>query len=172
MGNPGISFRNPLRIQGTVPSESLRIALINKGIKSSLAESVDLPVTVPHSVTLSFEQQKDLVLLQMEQRKMEFKMEIEKRKLEQETVFVQQVLEKRKLYLQQQRLDPMKEGKVRMLSDGDLHEVVESGPLSSNFNVAANLRLMPLFNEEDVDTFSCYLNVLRTNKYGLALNVP
>lgn len=89
----------------------------------------------------------------MEQRQMEFKMEIEKQKLEQATVFAQQVLEERKLDLEQQWLDLMKEGKIRIFSDGDLHEVVESGPLSFNFNVVANLRLMPLFNEEDVDTF-------------------
>jgi len=83
---------------------------------------------------------------------MEFQMEIEKTKLEQETVFAQQVLEKRKLDMEQQRLDLMKEGKGKMWRVGDLDDVVESGS-PSNFNVAANLRLMPLFDEEDVDTF-------------------
>lgn len=99
-------------------------------------------------------------------------MEIEKQKLEQETVFAHQVLEKRKLDLEQHQLDLMKEGKIRMFCDGDVHEVVESGSLSFNFNVAANLRLMPLFNEEDMDTFLCCLNGLLINKNGLKLNAP
>lgn len=107
-----------------------------------------------------------MALLQLEQQKLEFKTEIEKRKLEQETFLAQQSLENRKLDLQQQRLDLMKDGKVRMLSDDELCEGAERGLLSVNFNVEANLQLMPLFNEEDVDTFLCYLNELRTIRAG------
>lgn len=59
-----------------------------------------------------------------------------------------------------------------MFRDCYLYEIVGSDSLSTNFNVAANLQLIPLFNEEDVDTFLCCLNGLLINKNGLKLNAP
>lgn len=81
-------------------------------------------------------------------------MEIEKRRVDQEAMLAQQALERRKLEIQQQHLDLMKEGKIRVSSNvEDVHDFGGSDPSRSTFNVATNLRLMPLFNEEDVDTF-------------------
>lgn len=83
---------------------------------------------------LTFEQQKELLLLKLDHEK-----ELEKIKYKKEQL---------KLDLEMQKLTLIREGKVSAA-------VLNEEPISSRFDVASNLRLLPKFNESDVETFFC-----------------
>ncbi|KAL3967153.1 FMS-like tyrosine kinase 1 [Sarotherodon galilaeus] len=120
---------------------ALKAALVKKGVlpgkMQTLGAEVDQSV-VSTAVALSFEQQKELLLLQMERDKLS----IEKER-------VRHSLEKEKMELEQYRLDLIKAGK---LSGGV--EAKESSPQGvETFDVVRNLRLVPTFDEKEPDAF-------------------
>lgn len=113
------------------------------------AEDKELPSTsVPMVTNLSFEQQKELLMLQFshEKAKQQQQMELE---------VMKQKLEHAKLEIEQCKLDLIREGKLRSreLSDG-----------SSGFDVTSNLRLLPKFNEKDPDIFFCMFERLADSR--------
>ncbi|KAL4009454.1 hypothetical protein ACER0C_003306 [Sarotherodon galilaeus] len=119
----------------------LKVALVKKGVlpckMQAFVAEVDQSV-VSTAVALSFEQQKELLLLQMERDKLS----IEKER-------VRHSLEKEKMELEQYRLDLIKAGK---LSGGV--EAKESSPQGvKTFDVVRNLRLVPTFDENEPDAF-------------------
>lgn len=108
-------------------------------IRANLCESGVLLDTEDQAIGtkkagLTFEQQKELLLLKLEHEK-----ELERIKYKQEQL---------KLDVELQKLALIKDGK---LSARSLNE--ES--ITSTFDIASNLRLMPQFNEQDVETFFC-----------------
>lgn len=98
---------------------------------------------------LTFEQRKELMLLQFEQEQMRMKAEAEK---EIELERVRQETEKMKLELQQYKLHLIRDGKINDAPSGDQSFSTCSGS-SSSLDLSSCLRLMPQFNEKDPDTF-------------------
>ncbi|KAL2086091.1 hypothetical protein ACEWY4_017150 [Coilia grayii] len=91
---------------------------------------------------LTFEQQKELLLLQIDYSKYHLKEQeflVEKCRLERELELGKQGVEKERLSLECVRLDLIGEGKI------------ESG--AKNVDITKNIRLLPKFDESDVDTF-------------------
>uniref|UniRef100_A0A671UNG2 SCAN box domain-containing protein n=1 Tax=Sparus aurata TaxID=8175 RepID=A0A671UNG2_SPAAU len=121
---------------------SLRAALIENGVLQSPSGNVAFVGST--AVALTFEQQKELLLLQMERDKLG----IEKERL-------RRSLEKEKLELQQYRLDLIKAGGLSGdAGTGWLEESVAAGSQSlKRFDVVGNLRLVPKCEERDPDTF-------------------
>lgn len=99
------------------------------------------------NVTLSFEQQKELLTMQLEheklkqQKELEIQLELEKMKFK---------TEQTKLELEHYKLNLIKEGK---LNDNSGRDSVGSSETFSRCDVSTKLRLMPKFNEKDLDTF-------------------
>lgn len=110
---------------------ALKIELIEKGLLDTEMKEY-VPVASELKSNLSFEQQKELLLLQMDHEKL--KLRSEQGKME---------LEKAKLDLEFLKLNLMKEGKLS--SSGQEQ--------SMSFSITSNLKLVPKFNEEDPDTF-------------------
>lgn len=98
-------------------------------------ESVLLDVPVGNQ-GLTFEQRKELMMLQLEQEKMKWELEKEKN-----------ITERMKVELQHNRLTLVKEGRL-----GDDSQVSLDGSVT-RFDVSVSLRLVPKFNERDPDTF-------------------
>lgn len=122
---------------------------IKEVLKSVLTDKCVLPVVSDHKdessvsapVALTFEQQKELLLLQMERDKMSLDRER-----------LRHYLEKEKLELEQYRLDLIKAGKLA--GNAVLNEP-EPSTSPKTFDLVANLRLVPKFDERDPDTFFC-----------------
>lgn len=114
-------------------------------------------------VNLTFEQQKELLLLQLERDQM--------RQTETEKQFAIEKLrhqtEQAKLSLQQYKLDLIKSGKS--VSEGSVDFDTSSlcpGSAEECFDVLGNLRLLPKFNEKDPETFfSLFERVADTRKW-------
>jgi len=96
------------------------------------------------NVALSFEQQKELLTMQLEHEKLKQQKELEQMKFK---------TEQTKLELEQYYLDLIKEGKLNDIAGRDS---VGSSELFPRCDVSTKLRLVPKFNEKDLDTFfSC-----------------
>lgn len=104
----------------------LKSELVGKGLLKTSMESVAGATNLQPN--LSFEQQKELLLLQMEHEKLKQRSEESK-----------QELEKAKLEVEVLKLNLMREGKL-------------SGSRES-FSLSSNLKLVPKINEEDPNTF-------------------
>lgn len=114
--------------------ENVKIVLVTELIRNGILET-KMEESVPGASNLqsfSFEQQKELLLLQMEHEKV--KQRSEQGKIE---------LEKAKLELEFQKLSLIKEGKI---FNSDQEQ-------SMSFSLVSSLKLVPKFNEEDPDTF-------------------
>lgn len=92
---------------------------------------------------LSFDEQKELLAFQREA-------ELERLKFIRDSDADRLHLEAKKLDIEQQRLDLIREGK---LSGQPAQPVPSDSASSATLNVAKNLRLVPHFNESDVDAF-------------------
>ena len=81
---------------------------------------------------LTYEQQKELLLLQLDRDKMDYDNELRR-----------QALDREKLELERQRLKQIEEGRLG-----------PPGPVGQdNVDVARNVRLLPKFEESNVETF-------------------
>lgn len=103
--------------------------------------------------SLTFEQQKELLVLQhqqaveKEERAKEYAFELEKLKLK--VQFHEAELKQEQQSLECYRLDLIKNGTLSGPSEGSLSAE------STYFYIASNLRLGPNFSEKDPDTFFC-----------------
>ncbi len=106
-----------------------------------------LVVPMASMTYLTFEQQKELMMMQMQHEKV-----IQQKELEVEVI--KQKTEQEKLKIEQYKLDLVKEGK---LSASDLTDQSASVSTFSaaRFDIASNLKLLPKFNDEDPDPFFC-----------------
>lgn len=127
------------RLKSTIKA-SIESALCETGVLPAEKEGVVKPLWQASS--LSFEQQKEILLLQLSHDKRRYEMEFEK---EISVERMRQETEKAKIDMEGQRL-----------SMGEWHGV--QGPKSPPRFDANNLRLLPQFNESDPDTFFCFLN--------------
>lgn len=93
-----------------------------------------------HVENLTFAEQKELLLLQLENRKLEHQMHMDRLRLNEQSERAKRALEQQKLELEAERLDLIKHGRMSGLGD-------------SKFDISTSLRLLPSFNEKDVDTF-------------------
>ncbi|XP_030283654.1 uncharacterized protein LOC115587797 [Sparus aurata] len=106
------------------------------------------------SGNLTFEQQKELLLLQLAHEKDKQKMEMERQRLEfEKQVAIERLrreTEQAKIDLQATRLGLVKEGKLsgEVLQGGD-----GSSSPSKSPDMVSSLRLLPKFNEKDPDVF-------------------
>ena len=123
----------------------MKAALCAKGLLVASGEASDdeeekiLP-TPSHAANLTFAEQKELLLLQLENRKMEHQMQMDRLRLNEQNERAKRELEQQKLELEAERLDLIKQGKMPGLGDPKL-------------DISTSLRLLPPFNEKDVDTF-------------------
>lgn len=124
----------------------LKTELTKRGILASqlsdnLSDLVDATSTMSH---LTFEQQKQLLLIQkeMKEKMLEVQSRVEMSKLQ----FQQQQLD-----VERYRLKLIKKGKL-FLSGGVEHGV-ERSMASYNSDLVANMRLVPRFDEKDVERF-------------------
>ena len=83
---------------------------------------------------LTFEQQKELLLLKLDHEK-----ELERMKYRKEQL---------KLDVEMQKLALIKDGKMSA-------SALDEEPFRPRFDVASNLRLLPRFNENEIETFFC-----------------
>lgn len=129
----------------------LKSVLIEKHVLPSTSVSIGESQVSP-SVVLTFEQQKELLLLQ-----------IDRGKLDMERERLRQSLEKEKLELEQYRLDLIKTGKLG--GTAVLDEPAASSTQSSKmFDLVRNLRIVPKFDERDPDTFFCLFERLANGR--------
>lgn len=110
------------------------------------------------SVRVSFEQQKELLLLKFEQEKLcrnterEEKLDIERLRQAERFEFERmRQNEKRKLEMEHLQVQLIREGKVSIGSAAEIGGSLGVAP--GNFDVAANLRLVTKFYERDPDAF-------------------
>lgn len=100
------------------------------------------------SIALSFEQQRELLLLQMEHEKLKHKVQVEK----------ELALENMKFDIEQARIT-LEHEKLSLIREGRLSQGASQGPggdssiVGHSFDQVGNLRLVPLFNERDPETF-------------------
>lgn len=118
-----------------------------------LEEDVEKPcsVDVAGSTNLTFEQQKEMLLIQLKHDEIMQKAEIDKQLMVEKLRFE---TEQAKLALEQHRLELIKSGMI--ISDCSVG--FEGGSLVSSredegFDVLGNLRLLPKFNERDPESF-------------------
>lgn len=129
-------------------------ALTDKGVLGEEELQSGFPVTLKPELVrvpfegLTFEQRKELMVLQFEQEQVKLKVEIEK---EIQLERVRQETEKMKLELQQYKLNLIRDGKL--VNEATLGEQSFSTSSSGPADVGACLRLLPHFNERDPDTF-------------------
>ncbi len=115
--------------------------MVENSVLPATDEAVGVSVML-HTVALTFEQQKELLLLQMERDK--FSIEKEQ---------IRQSLEKERPEIEQYQQDLIEQGK---LSNTDNECPDEFASLSHGlrmFDVVGNLHLVPKFDERDPDTF-------------------
>lgn len=99
------------------------------------------------NAALNFEQQKELLTMQLEyekhkqQKELEAQLELEKMKFK---------TEQTRLELEQYKLNLIKDGK---LNDTSGRDSVGSSEMSPRSDLSTKLRLVPKFNEKDLDTF-------------------
>lgn len=121
---------------------------------SSLACTVDAASINPSACALTFEQQREMLILQLRHDEVMQKAEIEKQlhveKLHFET-------EQAKIALEQHRLELIKDG--TLTSDRSVGlEVASSVPSrDESFDVLGNLRLLPKFSERDPESFFLFI---------------
>lgn len=120
--------------------ESLKSILISALVEQNVLKSEQTASTFEGSaMSLTFEQQKELLLLEMQSRE-----KVEKQKTE-----AKYDIETKKLELERYKLDLISVGKfskeAKRFSEGD-------NPCL-DFDVVTNLRLVPKFEEKDIDTF-------------------
>lgn len=99
---------------------------------------------------LTFEQQKEILMMQMEYEKV-----IQQKELEADVM-----KQKQNRKIQQYKLDLIKEGK---LAAGDLDDnSTTTGTLvAPQFDIISNLKLLPKFNDKDPDAFFSMFKRLR-----------
>ena len=106
-----------------------------------------LPPLVSIVPGLTFDQQKELMLIQLEHERMKIDKELALEKIKMEKQLGEMELQRRKL-------DLVSAGKLSGDSVFDGHGSLESGGASSRpFDIIRNLSLLPKFNERDPDTF-------------------
>lgn len=113
----------------------LREALVKKELMSPATD-------LEFNLTLSFEQQKELLLLQLDKSRHQLQEQqvlAEKCKFEREIELGKQELERERLAIERKRLALIEEGKI--------------GSSPSHPDITKNIRLLPKFDEADVDTF-------------------
>lgn len=127
-------------------------------LKNKVMPEAPLNVPFPHNVLyppvtttgLTFDQQKELLLLQLEHDKFKLKAETEKQlaveRLRQQT-------EQAKSGVEQARLQLIKEGKLLAGSEVSGRSVLLSEQSAANFDVVGNLRLLPKFSEREPESF-------------------
>ncbi len=115
-------------------------------VEQNVLQAEQIVSTVQSSrKSLSYEQQKDLLLIETKS----------KEKIEQKKIEAMFEIEKEKLELERYKLDLIKAGKLskearRWSTEGnedDWHD----------FDVVTNLRLVPKFDEKDIDTFFLFV---------------
>lgn len=135
----------------------LKLQLVEKGVlgaKKGLGQALATQsLSVPVG-SLTFEQQKELLLLQLSHEKERQEAETERCRLEVEKQVTIERLrletEQAKIALQTARLGLVRDGK---LSEDVLHSEEGSSSLPRAPDVVRNLRLLPKFNEKDPDVF-------------------
>ncbi|XP_030294105.1 uncharacterized protein LOC115594274 [Sparus aurata] len=160
------------RLKDTVKS-ILRANLSEMGVLTGGAQPLGLDkveglaspvVTVGGLSSLTFEQQRELLLLQLEHDKIMKTAEMDKQiaveKLRYQT-------EQTKLSLEQSRLELLKGGSsVAGVSGEQESSSVHPGGGGDGFDVLGNLRLLPKFNEKDPETFfSLFERVAASRKW-------
>ena len=110
------------------------------------SDSTVLPL--PSQGQFSFEQQKELLLIQLEMERTKQQGVIEKERVEIEKGKIE--MEKLRINLQREKVELVKEGKMdqNLLATGG-SSAIEKRP----FDLVTNLRLMPKFNEKEPETF-------------------
>ena len=119
---------------------------------------------ITQSTALTFEQQKELLLLQMEHERLKHRVEIEKSEkrrseVERELAFgklrYDAATEQARIRLEHESLRLDREDKLDMKAGHGLAEEVSSGVRfsCSQFDIIGNLRLVPRFNERDPEIF-------------------
>ena len=137
------------RLKDTI-KRILKATLMEEGVLAS-DEGKGLPSTmVSPGGSLTFDQQKELLLIQMEHEKtkMDNELALEKTKMDKELALeaMKQRTEQAKLDIEQFKLDLVREGKMAGT------DITRSAG-SSRVDCTKNLRLLPKFDEEDPDTF-------------------
>lgn len=137
------------RIKESSIKTELKNKLVDKKVLiAEMSESDQHEKSLTTQSALTFDQQKELLLLQMEHEKIKQKSERDKMELD-----------KAKMDLQFLKLKLIEEGKV-----GDVGSTVGE---SEKFPLNQSLKLVPKFNEVDPDVFLLCLNVLLCYKVGL-----
>lgn len=113
--------------------------------KELLPPALEPPPETPTS-SLSFERQKELLLLQLDKSKQQLLEQqglVEKSKLEREVALGKQELERKKMALESRWITLIEEGKMGSgIPDN-----------SDDIDVTKNIKLLPKFEESKVDTF-------------------
>ena len=100
---------------------------------------------LPTSQVFTFEQQKELLMLQSEQERL---------KLEQELQMERLRVEQSRLEIERSKLELIKEGKLTAVEAGVSGSMAAaSGSRHQEFDIFRNLSLVPKFNERDPETF-------------------
>ena len=140
---------------------ALRAALIQSGVLPATVQSNAAVESVSPPVGLTFEQQKELLLLtlnaEMEKKHLKHSLEKDKLNAEMEKEHLKQSLEKEKLGLQQYRLDLIKAGMIVGNAEGSESSEEPATAQVKGFDVVRNLRLIPKFNEKNPH-FLSFLN--------------
>ncbi|XP_057193623.1 uncharacterized protein LOC130556536 [Triplophysa rosa] len=122
--------------------ESLKSILISALVDQKVLKSEPTTsISQGSRMSLTFEQQKELLLLEMKS----------KEKIEEKKIEAKYDIENKRLDLERYKLDLINEGKIskeakRLSIEGSEHECID-------FDVATNLRLVPKFDEREIETF-------------------
>ncbi len=123
--------------------ETIKSAIKSKLLVAGIVSKADFSQS-PTTHGLTFEQQKEMLMLQLDHEKMKHELDI-KKQLEVEKM--RQSIEKAKIDLEGDRLLMVREG----LLSSEAHDRQQARS-SDRFDLS-NLRLLPQFNEKDPDTF-------------------
>ena len=138
-GHYGVSLSSSAKRNKGVMQTIIRETLVEKEV---LPAEPEPPPELP-PIGLSFEQQKELLQLQIDKGKLQLlerEALVEKCRLERDIEVGKQEFEREKMALEHKRLALIEEGKSTPINGG-------------NIDVTRYLRLLPKFEESNVDTF-------------------
>ena len=131
----------------------LKSNLFEKNVLSAVPSAVSQSTVLSPPLTatgLTFDQQKELLMLQLDHDKFKLKAELEK---ELAVERMRQQTEQAKLEMEQSRLTLIKEGKLSAASELSKKSSLVSEQSCDGFDVLGNLRLLPKFSEKDPESF-------------------
>ena len=133
----------------------MKAGLLEKRILQPVVESQS---SVSAGTVFSFEQQKELLLLQVQLEKMKQEKDLALEEMKQKTEMV-------RLEVQNKKLNLIQQGILPGLADSE-SPMFQSGTPVASFNILSNLRLLPKFNEKDPDSFfSLFERIAESRKW-------